>query len=177
MSAAADAFWNFSLSLYGEPGVASALVGLQDRLGLDVNMLLYACWVGCEGRSLSPADLEAVEAAVEPWQAELVRPLRGLRRRLKAGFAGLPTDRVEAYRKQLNDLEIEAEHIAQEAMPAVPRGRADSGPVETRVAGNLQAYLQHRQTTVGASDAADLRIVLRGCCPDVDPDAVNAAFA
>ena len=177
MSTPADSFWTFSLALYGKPGVAPALIGLQDRLGLDVNMLLYCCWVGFEGRSLSSADLAAVEAAIASWQVELVHPLRALRRWLKGGFGELPSDRVEAYRRRLSDLEIEAERIAQEAMAAVPRGLADLGPVETRVAGNLRAYLRLRNISSGAGEKADLRIVLRACCPDAELDAINAAFA
>jgi uncharacterized protein (TIGR02444 family) len=177
-AAAAGSFWSFSLALYGMPGVAPALIGLQDRRSLDVNMLLYCCWAGTEGRSLSAADLTAIESMVEPWQVELVRPLRALRRRLKGGgFGAVPADRVETYRKQLSDLEIEAERIAQETMAAVPRGRTDPGPVETQVAGNLRAYLRLRHVSIGAVEDADLRVVLRACCPDAAPEAINLAFA
>jgi uncharacterized protein (TIGR02444 family) len=35
------AFWRFSLALYARPGVAAALLGLQDRAGRDVNLVLY----------------------------------------------------------------------------------------------------------------------------------------
>jgi uncharacterized protein (TIGR02444 family) len=177
MSTAADSFWAFSLALYGRPGVATALIGLQDRLGLDINMLLYCCCVGADGRSLSAVDLAAVEAAVEPWQVEVVRPLRALRRRLKGGFGELPTDRVEAYRKRLNELEVEGERIAQEAMAVVPRGRADARPVVQQVADNLRAYLRLRNVAVGADDTADLRAVLRACFPDTEAAAITAAFA
>jgi uncharacterized protein (TIGR02444 family) len=177
MLLAADSFWSFGLALYGRPGVAPALIGLQDRLGLDVNILLYCCWVGSGGRSLGAADVAAVEAAIEPWQAEVVRPLRALRRRLKGGFGELPGDRVEAYRKRLNELEIDGERFAQEAMAAVPRGCAETIPAEARIAGNLRAYLQLRKVEAGAGDAADLRVVLQACCPDAEPHAVNAAFA
>lgn len=177
-AAAAESFWTFSLALYGRLGVAPALIGLQDRLGLDVNMLLYCCWAGVEGRSLTPADLAAVEAVVEPWQVKLVRPLRLLRRRLKGGFGELPTDRVEAYRKRLNELEIEAERIAQEAMAAMLKGdRLNTAPAAGCVAGNLKAYLQLRNVTVGASEDADLRAVVRACCPDAESETIKIAFA
>jgi uncharacterized protein (TIGR02444 family) len=166
----ADSFWNFSLALYAKPGVAPALIGLQDRLELDVNMLLYCCWAGAEGRSLAPADLAAVEAVAEPWQAEVVRPLRSVRRRLKGGFGQLPPERVEAWRARLNELEIEAERIAQEAMAAALR-REQGDPAAAaaaHVAGNLRTYLQLRGVAAGASDDADLRSVVRACCPDLD---------
>jgi uncharacterized protein (TIGR02444 family) len=177
VATAAESFWALSLALYGRPGVAAALIGLQDRRGLDVNMLLYCCWVGSKGRSLTVADLAEAEAVVEPWQTEVVRPLRSLRRRLKGGFGDLPPERVEAYRKRLNELEIEGEHIAQEAMATVPRGHPGPTPVAGQVAGNLRAYLQLRNVTMGASEEADLRVVLRACCPDAESEAINAAFA
>jgi uncharacterized protein (TIGR02444 family) len=158
--------------------VAPALIGLQDRLGLDVNMLLYCCWIGTDGRSLTPADLAGVEAVVEPWQAEVVRPLRSLRRRLKGGFGELPRDRVESYRQRLSELEVEAERIAQETMAAILKGdRLNTTPVAGCVAGNLRAYLQLRNVTVGASEDADLCAVVRACCPDAESETINGAFA
>ena len=93
MSAAAESFWDFSLALYGRPGVAPALIGLQDRRGLDVNMLLYCCWAGIERSALSRDELTAVEALAEPWQAEVVRPLRALQvmqERMRAMLEQLP---------------------------------------------------------------------------------------
>jgi uncharacterized protein (TIGR02444 family) len=177
MSAAAESFWKFSLVLYGRPGVAPALIRLQDRLGLDVNMLLYCCWIGSDGRSLTAAELAAVEAAVEPWQAQVVRPLRSLRRQLKGGFGDLPADRVEAYRKRLNELEIEGERIAQEAMAVMLHGGSDPAYAAGRIVGNLRAYLELRNVAVGGSDDTDLRAVVQACCPDAESATINAAFA
>ena len=55
---AAASFWAFSLEFYARPGVAEACLALQDRHGLDVNILLLCCWLGWSGRGrLSPADL------------------------------------------------------------------------------------------------------------------------
>jgi uncharacterized protein (TIGR02444 family) len=174
MVAAADSFWNFSLALYAKPGVAPALIRLQDRLGLDVNMLLYCCWAGAGGRSLTSADLAAVEAAAEPWQAEVVRPLRSIRRRLKGGFGRLPPERVDSWRARLGELEIEAERIAQEAMAEVLRPeQGNPAAAVTDVVGNLRTYLQLRGARAGATDAADLRAMVRACCPDANPEEFN----
>jgi uncharacterized protein (TIGR02444 family) len=162
-------FWNFSLGLYGRPGVAPALLGLQDALGLDVNMLVFCCWAATKGRALSAADLATVEAVAEPWQTEVVVPLRALRRRLKGGFAPLPPARVEAYRKGFSDLEIEGEHIAQEAMEtaftALPNASAAAaGPALT--AANLKAYVAHAQKEIGAHESEALTKILQGCHPE-----------
>lgn len=168
-------FWDFTLALYGRPGVAPALVRLQDRLGLDVNMLLYCCWAATTGHGLSVADLKAVEAVTEPWQAEVVRPLRALRRRLKGGFGDLPAAAVEAYRKRINALEIDGERMAQDAMAGLISAAAASADasVAQRVATNVRAYLHLRGATPGAPDRSDLNLVLRACCPEQGPDSVN----
>jgi uncharacterized protein (TIGR02444 family) len=179
MTAATDStFWSFTLGLYGKPGVAPALIGLQDRLGLDVNMLLYCCWTGSDGRLLSRDDLKAVEAVAEPWQSEVVRPLRALRRRLKGGFGAMPAERVQVYRKRVNELEIEGEHIAQSAMGQQPRGEAQAGASPAAVvAANLKAYLKLRHAPVDAPERADLITILRACCAGATADEISASFA
>lgn len=168
-------FWDYTLALYGQPGVAPALIGLQDRLGLDVNMLLFCCWAGAGGRVLSPEDLTAIEAASEPWQAEVVRPLRALRRRLKGGFGNLPAEQVEAYRKRINVLEIDGERVAQDAMVATlrPTPTISATPVVADIAANLRAYLGQRGVKSAGPDQADLTAVLRACCPNQCPDAIS----
>src|SRR5947208_14107979 len=44
--AAGEAFWRFSLALYARPGVADALIATQDRTARDVNLILFALWLG-----------------------------------------------------------------------------------------------------------------------------------
>ena len=38
--------WAFSLAVYGGDGVAEECLDLQERLGLDVNILLFAAFLG-----------------------------------------------------------------------------------------------------------------------------------
>ena len=77
-------FWNFSLELYAGEGVAEACLDLQERRGCDVNILLFCCWLGASGRPTLTADrLRAILKASDAWQAEIVRPLRAVRRLLK----------------------------------------------------------------------------------------------
>ena len=45
-----EAFWRFSLAFYERPGVADALIALQDCDGFDVNLVLFALWLGVSGR-------------------------------------------------------------------------------------------------------------------------------
>ena len=76
-------FWLFSLELYGRPEVAKACLALQDRRGLDVNLLLFCCWAGSRGHRLDRPALEGLIEAVESWQREVVAPLRQALRHLK----------------------------------------------------------------------------------------------
>ncbi|HKS89918.1 MAG TPA: TIGR02444 family protein, partial [Stellaceae bacterium] len=62
---AGEAFWRFSLALYARPGVAEALIALQDRAGRDVNLMLFALWFGAvRGRRLDAARLAAAAAGL-----------------------------------------------------------------------------------------------------------------
>src|SRR6516162_7809580 len=56
-----EAFWRFSLTFYALPRVAPALLALQDLEGLDVNLMLFALWLGISGRH--PLDSGALAVA------------------------------------------------------------------------------------------------------------------
>jgi uncharacterized protein (TIGR02444 family) len=132
-------FWNFSLQIYGRRGVGEACIALQDGLGLDVNLLLYCCWLGRVGRQLDEAGLRRAMAAVESWQREVVQPLRAVRRRLKSGVPPITAGECQALRRKVNDLELEGERIAQstlEALPMPPKGRRPA------IEANLELYLR-----------------------------------
>ena len=138
--AAGEAFWRFSLALYARPGVAAALIALQDRAGRDVNMMLYALWRGATaGRRLDVAALQAVAASIEP-VAAVATPLRALRRQLK----GSADDDLQALRSRVAALEIAAERRVQYRLAA--RREVASRPVQAEAgfaaaAANLALYL------------------------------------
>ena len=79
----ASALWDYAVTLYAAPGVAECCLSLQDRRGADVNLILFACWLGAIGRDPGPERLVEVLRRAESWQEGLVRPLREARRRLK----------------------------------------------------------------------------------------------
>jgi uncharacterized protein (TIGR02444 family) len=119
-----SAFWTFSVDLYKRPGVEAACIALQDRRDLDVNLLLWALWLADCGVALDEATLARAKAEVVSWQAEIVRPLRSLRRRLRQQIeearAGAIADqwpeRVQALRQAILALELDGEHLAQLAL-------------------------------------------------------------
>src|SRR6202007_2858796 len=69
------ALWRFSLGFYSRPGVSAALIALQDRAGRDVNLTLFALWLGASGRGqLTDEELEIADRMVRPITAEIVLP-------------------------------------------------------------------------------------------------------
>ncbi|QJE72302.1 TIGR02444 family protein [Aerophototrophica crusticola] len=113
--------WTFSLTVYAHPGVAEACLHAQDALGQDVNLLLWAAWVGAaHGHGLSGGEVAAARAAVAPWSESVVLPLRALRRGLKAGPPPAPSPATDALRERVKALELEAERIEQDVLSAHP---------------------------------------------------------
>lgn len=76
----------FADEFYRRPGVAALLLELQDRHGLDVLLLLTACWLGRRGVSPQALDWPALDAGHAQYAEQLVQPLRRVRRQLN----GLP---------------------------------------------------------------------------------------
>jgi uncharacterized protein (TIGR02444 family) len=135
--------WRFSLATYAMPGVATECLALQDSLGIDVNILLFCAWLAAVRRiALTDVELKAACHIVEPWHDKAVRPLRGVRRAMKA-FVGVD---VEMLRTRVKALELEAERLelailfqhALETWPRVPR----RDPIVDDVSANLQTYLR-----------------------------------
>jgi len=138
--AAVEAFWRFSLMIYARPGVADALIGLQDRAGHTVNLILFGMWLGvCEGRRLDSAGLARAKTAIEGLDRDVVQPLRGLRRALKDD----PDPDARDLRRRVLALEIAAERR-----------------VQARLAASLDGPLKPRRDDRRALAEANLRLVL-----------------
>lgn len=107
----------FALAVHEDDGVADACVSLQDRFDLDVNVLLLAAYVGAVRRQTVTAEqLAAARALIDSWRDEVVRPLRGVRRRLKTGPAPAPNPQTDEMRGKVAKAEIAAELIELEVL-------------------------------------------------------------
>lgn len=136
----ASPFWDHSLDLYGRPGVEAACLELQHRHGLDVNLALLCCCLGARGVELDQAGCDRLKHLSKGWQAEVVRPLRAIRRRLKIALARpeamtisarLP-DLAGALRARVLAIELDGEHIEQLALERAASelpARAEPGPL------------------------------------------------
>ena len=168
-SSEAAAFWGFSLACYGRGGVADACLDLQDRRGLDVNMLLFCCYAAAaHGFAMSVKEVRAFEAVVAPWQAEVIRPLRAARRALPAALEGVRRPAIDSIKAKIKEAELAAEEAEQASLAALLAGRCDPVPsiagVALGIAGhNLRAYLSSRGHALEAADEKALGAILAGC--------------
>lgn len=118
-------FWRFSLSFYESEAVRQRCLALQDEYGLDVNLLLYACWLGRQSRTLvsEGADWQRVRA----WHKEVVQPLRALRRAQPRQHEG-----ERQIRQLMQDTELKAEQCEQwllfQAAQTLSQPSAEVGP-------------------------------------------------
>ena len=137
--AAAEPLWRFSLMVYSRPGVAAALIGLQDRGGHNVNLILYGLWLAiCGGCRLDAAGLARARAAIAGFDQTVVAPLRRLRRELKTA----PDPDIQEIRRRVLALEITAERSVQARLAAMlPRRHAKSGDRGVLAEANLRLIL------------------------------------
>jgi uncharacterized protein (TIGR02444 family) len=138
-----SAFWKFSLAFYARPHVANACLELQDRAGVDVNLLLYLLFLAHDDRQVGRDDVARLDALIAAWREHVVLPLRALRRELKTGIAPVPVADSEALRSAIKRDELEAERIEQELLerlaPVSTLGKPAASS-DTAARANLAAY-------------------------------------
>ena len=108
-----NAFWNFSLQVYGGDGVPPICLGVQVRHSADINLLLYCAWAGALGHRINADDLALTKEAVARWHVEIVVALRDLRVKLKSDALGTTPELAEAIRAEIKRAELNAEHSEQ----------------------------------------------------------------
>ena len=123
-TASKSPFWRFSVKFYAVPGVAPACIELQDRAGVDVNVLFFLLWNATEHRALSQAEVADIERKIGAWRETAVVPLRNVRRALKTPPPVMKPDEAEGFRTRIKAVELEAERLQQEALYALARSDA-----------------------------------------------------
>lgn len=156
--------WRFSLGLYRVPGVADACIRLQDGCGVDVNLLLYLLWLATARRTVTRAEIEAIELQIAPWRDQAVIPLRGVRRAIKTPPGVIDPALADALRTKVKSLELEAERLQQEALYVL----AQNAP-----AGDLAAS----PDIAARTSIAAYQEVLAWPFPDDAVEVVMSAFA
>ncbi|MHC8413703.1 TIGR02444 family protein [Pseudomonas sp. Hz4] len=98
--------WSFSLGTYARPGVERACLRLQSA-GVNVCLLLGGLWLAQRGVACNEQRLQLLRNVAEPWDTDVVQPLRALRMQWKA--AATEDAELTTLREQMKTLELEAE--------------------------------------------------------------------
>jgi uncharacterized protein (TIGR02444 family) len=141
------AFWQFSVALYAAPGVSHACIQLQDQWQANVNLMLWLVWLEQRNQSAEREVITQAEAAIAPWHAQTLQPLRELRRHLGSQRSTPNHDdncpaKEELY-QQLKAAELLAEKIQQRTLVELS-SRLAFLPAE-RQGSNIGRYFDHLQ--------------------------------
>lgn len=161
-------FWEYSLAAYAKPGVADACLFLQDEAGLDVNLLLYCCWIASvRENALTEDELRKAVGLTAEWREQVVSPLRQIRRELKGGADGLPDEAVESFRSDVKRLELASERLQQDSLfgstgmvsASVPR----ASWVQRNAMRNIAIYLSVMDVQATPAVDENCKRVAEGC--------------
>lgn len=138
-------FWRFSLRFYARTKVSAACLVLQDEADVDVNLLLFLLFLAEHQRQVTADDVAALDCAVLVWRDQVVKPLRALRRALKAGVGEISITVSETFRGQIKRLELDSEHIEQTALEGFNTTNlgAHCASRMAAVEANIAAYESH----------------------------------
>lgn len=107
--------WDFALAVYGGSGVSQACLDLQDRFGVDVNVLLLALYANAgRGVAIDAQRVSDLGDRAREIREMAVVPLRDVRRAMK-GRDDLGAA-LESVRNKVKSAELAAEQFEQAAL-------------------------------------------------------------
>ena len=126
--------WDFSTWAYAEPGVEKACLALQNRLGIDVNLVMFCAWLAYRGTGTTHLArfLAAALKLSREWQRTLVEPLRSSRENLKdvidaSALVGSDRAAANSLRERIKQCEIEMEQLQTLAFYSLVTDGMDEG--------------------------------------------------
>lgn len=156
--------WRFSLSLYRQSGVEEECLSLQERFGVNINLLLLCLYAASEvGALLSRSDIAMADGVIAEWDTQVVKTLRKLRDLLKrSGMRSewQETKDSELLRAQIKAAELESERIESAMLQAWFEGRlphCSTGARQLAAATNWNSVLAYYG--VGEGTALSGRLV------------------
>jgi len=136
--------WDWAVVAYEQPDVAPACLALQDEHGQNVCYLLWALWA-----APNDAALRSGAGPAREWEQVVLKPLRGVRRRLPAGELRDDVKALElkAERSLLTSLEGLAQRSSGDSLDVLTRAVAIWGkPAAPEALQRLAAAVSGNQT-------------------------------
>ncbi|MCH1491166.1 MAG: TIGR02444 family protein [Luminiphilus sp.] len=142
-----EVFWAWALQRWSKPDVAEALLRLQDEQGSVVLELLLLVWLDQNHMLLSAVGYQKLREAAEPWNRDIVRPLRSMR------TAWRGRQDLHSQRQRLKGLELMAERSLAELYMEVLQAL---GPEDLSVGAASDPSSNLMLAVAAASPALDL---------------------
>ncbi len=162
-------FWTFSCQVYEK--TQDILLEMQQRQGLNVNLLLFCVWFAANNQGvLTKIEIKKLLTAIHIWHERIVLPLRALRQDLKE--PGLPAWSTQA-RRDVLDTEISAEHIEElmltdAAPPKLAHSRYKTTSQKAAAAWqNILTYTEVVFVNLNAMDCQSLMTLFAEVFPDL----------
>lgn len=108
-------FWNFSTQTWMLPDIEKVCLDLQNEFDVNVNILLYCCWIGNKKLSINDDDLQMLLDTTQPWQT-IIKPLRDSRKMMKQSLLAMPSEMVDQTLNNINEMVLNTEHMEQLAL-------------------------------------------------------------
>ncbi len=164
-------FWDFSTRLYAQAEVEEVCLRLQGRHGINVNVILYCCWVASSGRGeFRDGELEAALAASASWHDNASHPLRTLRAYLRGDLGAAQRRLADELSRVIAECEVYAEHIEQiileDSLERLGTGTFDPAEQVRAATENLSAYFGLVDVNPDAEDRAAAATLLKHSFPD-----------
>lgn len=145
--------WDFAVEVYDRDGVKKACLALQNRVGADVNMILFLLWLAESGIGQSHF-AQVMGAALKlsrDWQRNFVEPLRTARNNLKTyaeshQLSNAQANSVEKLRRDVLASELEMERMQMLALYTIVSDAhsnaddIDSDAARERAVNSLNVY-------------------------------------
>lgn len=175
-------FWDFSLAVYMTDGVAPACLEIQERLHVDVNVIMFCLWTGTSGRGvMTAAEIAALRRAVDTWHETVVKGLRAIRQRMKGGMPPAPLELSDKLRRRIAKIEVDCEHLEQLMLvAAVDRPAVAGMDAETLArdaAANVVAYWKAIGARPETRDIRALATIMAPACKAVAAPRIEAIAA
>ncbi len=119
--------WAFAARAWRRPGVEAAALALQDVHGQSPALLLWRLWTLEGGGGVDAETVASALKMARAWQAEVLDPLRGVRRRLKSAASWLEAIDAPGLGERSLALELDAERALLAALERLAGDRRGPG--------------------------------------------------
>lgn len=168
-------FCTFVKQIASQNHTKSILLNLQQRLKLNINILLFCCWVAQTGhKQFNKKDIQNVSTAILPWHEQIVLALKKLRKYLQQNT-------TKPISHKISNLILEKEIIANQIEQLIladtimrPSYRRSITQKFTDACKNITVYCKESRAGMDQQDIETIKQLLSQIFPTIDHKQISA---